>query len=69
MAAEKAQRYASALDLALDVERFLNGLAVSSYKENIFEVAWRRIKQYRFIILLVLVYLLVRILIIFWFRP
>jgi serine/threonine protein kinase len=69
MAEEKAQRYASALDLAADIERFLNGLAVSSYKENIFEVAWRWIKQYRFIILLVLVYLLVRILLIFWFRP
>jgi serine/threonine protein kinase len=65
MAEEKAQRYASALDLAADIERFLNGLAVSSYKENVFEIAWRRIKQYRFIILLVLIYLLVRIALIF----
>jgi serine/threonine protein kinase len=69
MAEEKAQRYASALDLAKDIERFLNGLAVSSYKENIFEKAWRWLKQYRFIVLLVLVYLIVRILLILLLRP
>ncbi len=69
MAEEKAQRYASALDLAKDIERFLNGLAVSSYKENVFEKAWRWLKQYRFIVLLVLVYLIVRILLILLLRP
>ncbi|MCI0693445.1 serine/threonine protein kinase [candidate division KSB1 bacterium] len=68
MAEEKAQRFAGALDLAKDIERFLNGLAVSSYKENIFEKAWRWLKQYRFIVLLVLVYLLVRILLILLLR-
>jgi serine/threonine protein kinase len=68
MAEEKTQRYAGALDLANDVERFLNGLAVSSYKENIFEKAWRWLKQYRFIALLVLVYLIVRILLILLLR-
>jgi serine/threonine protein kinase len=69
MAEEKTQRYAGALDLANDIERFLNGLAVSSYKENIFEKAWRWLKQYRFIALLVLIYLLVRILLILLLRP
>jgi len=69
LAEEKAQRYASALDLANDIERFLSGLAVSSYKENIFEKVWRWLKQYRFIVLLVLVYLLVRILLILLLRP
>jgi serine/threonine-protein kinase len=69
MAEEKTQRYAGALDLANDIERFLNGLAVSSYKENIFEKAWRWLKQYRFIFLLVLIYLLVRILLILLLRP
>ncbi len=68
-AEEKAQRFAGALDLAKDVERFLNGLAVSSYKENIFEKIWRWLKQYRFIVLLVLIYLLVRILLILLLRP
>lgn len=68
MAAKKTLRYASALDLANDIERFLNGLAVSSYQENVFEKAWRWLKQYRFIVLLVLVYLLVRILLIIFLR-
>jgi len=68
MAAQKIQRYASAFDLAHDVERFLNGLAVSSYKENIIEKIWRWLKQYRFIVLLVLVYLLVRVLLIILLR-
>jgi serine/threonine protein kinase len=68
MAEKKTQRYAGALDVANDIERFLNGLAVSSYKENIFEKAWRWLKQYRFIVLLVLIYLVVRILFIILLR-
>ena len=69
MAEEKTQRYAGALDLANDIERFLNGLAVSSYKENIFEKAWRWLKKYRFIVILITVYILVRILLILLLRP
>lgn len=66
---EKAGRYAGAQALAQDVERFLNGLAVSSYKENLLEAAWRGLKKYQFMVLLVLIYLLVRILLFFWLRP
>jgi eukaryotic-like serine/threonine-protein kinase len=69
MAEEKTQRYASALDLASDIERFLSGLAVSSYKENILEKTWRWLKQYRFIMILIVVYILVRILLILLLRP
>jgi serine/threonine protein kinase len=68
MAEEKTQRFATAFDLATDIEHFLNGLAVSSYKENIFEKAWRWLRQYRFIVLLVLIYLIVRILLIILLR-
>lgn len=68
MAEVKTQRYPTALDLANDIERFLNGLAVSSYKENPFEIVWRWIKKYQFMILLVLIYLLVRIVLFYWFR-
>ncbi len=68
MAEDKTQRYASAQALAADVERFLNGLAVSSYQENPLERAWRWIKKFQFMILLVFVYLLVRILLFFWLR-
>ncbi len=62
MAEEKEQRYTSAQALAGDIERFLNGLAVSSYKENVFEILWRWVKQYRFILLLIAAYIFVRIL-------
>lgn len=69
MAASKEQRYATALALAQDIERFLNGLSVSSYKESLFEIVWRWLRRYQFMVLLVLVYLLVRILLFFWLRP
>jgi serine/threonine protein kinase len=69
MRENKAERYAAALDLANDIERFINGFAVSSYKENPFEILWRWIKKYQFMILLVLIYLLVRIMLFFWLRP
>lgn len=69
MAEIKTQRYDKVQTLAADVERFLNGLSVSSYKENVLEIAWRWIKQYRFILLLVLAYLAMRILFVFLLRP
>lgn len=69
MAEEKEQRYTSAQALAGDIERFLNGLAVSSYKENVFDILWRWVKQYRFILLLIAAYVLVRILLAVLLRP
>jgi hypothetical protein len=68
MSADKTTRYADALDLASDIERFLDGLSVSSYKENPFEIARRWLKQYRFMVLLVLAYMLVRITLFFLLR-
>ncbi len=69
MAASKEQRYATALALAHDIERFLNGLSVSSYRESPLEIVWRWLRRYQFMVLLVLVYLLVRFLLFFWLRP
>ncbi len=69
MRENKAERYATALDLGNDIERFLNGLSVSSYRENPFELVWRWLKKYQFMVLLVFIYLLVRILLFLWFRP
>lgn len=69
MAEEKDQRYASAQVLASDIERFLNGLAVSSYKENVFEKVLRWLKQYRFILFLIAAYILARILLAILLRP
>ncbi len=68
-ATDKTQRYETAQALAADVERFLNGLAVSSYAENAFEKLWRWIRKFQFMILLVLVYLLVRVVLFFGLRP
>jgi len=69
MRENKAERYATALDLANDIERFLAGLSVSSYQENPFEIVRRWLKKYQFMVLLVFIYLFVRILLFFWFRP
>ncbi|KAA0225802.1 serine/threonine protein kinase [candidate division KSB1 bacterium] len=69
MAEEKEQRYASAQALAGDIVRFLNGLAVTSYKENIFERILRWLKQYRFILFLIAAYILARILLTILLRP
>ena len=68
-AAEQGQRYDSASDLAADIERFVNGLAVSSFKENPGERVWRWLIKYRFMVVLILTYLVARILLFFWFRP
>lgn len=68
MRENKDERYATALELANDIERFLNGLSVSSYRENLFEILRRWLKKYQFMVLLVFIYLLVRILLFFWFR-
>lgn len=57
-----AARYATALELAADVENFLNGLAVSSYRENLFEIAGRWLRRNKFMALLVVMYLVMRLL-------
>ena len=69
MRENKNERYATALELANDIERFLNDLSVSSYRENFFEILRRWLKKYQFMVLLVFIYLLVRLLLFFWFRP
>jgi serine/threonine protein kinase len=69
MASGKAGRYASALDLATDIEQFINGLSVSAYKENLLEKSWRWLKRYRFMVFLVLVYMVMRLILFFWLRP
>jgi eukaryotic-like serine/threonine-protein kinase len=68
-AEEQDQRYGSASDLAADIERFINGLAVSSFQENPIERLWRWLIKYRFMVILILTYLVARILLFFWFRP
>jgi serine/threonine protein kinase len=56
-------RYNSAREIAEDVVRFLDGKPVSAYRENIFERAARWAGQNRFIVLLILAYLLMRLIV------
>ena len=65
MSYHRDDRYAEAMDLAEDVENFLNGERVSVYKENLLEISWRWIRQYKFLILLILVYVLAKLIILF----
>ncbi len=69
MALEKGSRYASAAELSTDIGRLLDVEPVSAYRESAFEKASRWIAKNRFLVLLVLAYLLMRIFFIFTSRP
>jgi eukaryotic-like serine/threonine-protein kinase len=68
MAEEPAQRYQNVPDLAADVARFLDGVAVSAYPEGLLARLWRWIGRNRAWIALLLAYLVTRALLIF-LRP
>lgn len=61
MANDRQQRYPNASELARDVERYLNDQAVSAHRDNPFEKIWRWLMRYKFLIFIVLIYMLVRI--------
>lgn len=65
MASEPQRRYQTVKDLAADVSRFLDGEPVSAYRENFIEKSTRWLSRHRFLVLLVLAYLLMRILFLF----
>ena len=67
-AASPEARYASVQELAQDVSRFLDGQAVGAYRENIFERTVRFYGRYRFFILLIAAYLLMRMLILVFLK-
>jgi serine/threonine protein kinase len=56
-------RYASAQEMASDIAAFVDRLAVSAYKENIFERAVRWTTRNQFLVILIVAYLIMRILI------
>jgi serine/threonine protein kinase len=62
-AASPVGRYSNVSELALDVSRYLDGLAVAAHRESIFEKLGRFYRRYRFFILLIAAYLLMRVLI------
>jgi serine/threonine protein kinase len=66
--AEMSARYASVQDLAADVGRYLDGMPVSAYRENIFERMARLVSRNRVAVVLVLAYLFMRLLFILFSR-
>jgi serine/threonine protein kinase len=62
-AAPPAERYPNVQELALDVSRYLDGLAVGAHRESVFERTARFYRRYRFFILLIAAYLAMRVLI------
>jgi serine/threonine protein kinase len=54
-------RYSAVQELSQDVSRYLDGLAVVAHRESIFEKTARFYRRYRFFILLILAYLVMRV--------
>ena len=69
MAREKESRYASASELSADIGRLLDSEPVTAYRENAIEIVSRWVDKNRFLVLLVLAYLLMRIFLIYTSRP
>lgn len=67
-AQEREARYATVQELAQDVSRYLDGLAVAAYRENIFERLARFYRRYQFFILLIAAYLLLRVILVLVYR-
>jgi serine/threonine-protein kinase len=65
MSERREDRYAGAAEIAGDVVRFLDGEPVSAYPENVLEKAGRWLNKNRFIVLLILAYLIMRLIVFF----
>jgi serine/threonine protein kinase len=66
--AAPTERYPNVQELALDVSRYLDGLAVGAHPETILEKAARFYRRYRFFILLIAAYLAMRVLLLLFMR-
>jgi serine/threonine-protein kinase len=60
-AEQRESRYSGVQDLGQDVSRYLDGLAVGAHRESIFDKLARFYRRYRFFILLILAYLVMRV--------
>ena len=65
-AGDPEERYASVMDLAADVRRYLDGRAVTAHRDTPFERVARLGRTYRTPILLVAAYLAMRIALLLW---
>ena len=69
MAPAKESRYPTASELSADVGRLLDAEPVSAYRESAIERVSRWVSKNRFLVLLVLAYLLMRIFLVFTSQP
>jgi serine/threonine protein kinase len=69
MASTKEDRYSTAADLSAEIGRLLDAQPVSAYQESAIEKVSRWVSKNRFLVLLVLAYLLMRIILVFTSRP
>ncbi len=60
-AEQRDSRYLAVPELSQDVSRYLDGLAVGAHRESIFDKVARFYRRYRFFILLILAYLVMRV--------
>jgi serine/threonine protein kinase len=68
IAADRSDRYKSAGEFSEDIGRLLDGEPVSAYRESVIEKSVRWLSKNRFLVLLVLSYLLMRIILLFTSR-
>jgi serine/threonine protein kinase len=61
-------RYSTVQDLSQDVSCYLDGLAVGAHRESIFEKTARFYRRYRFFILLILAYLVMRVILLLFLK-
>ena len=69
MAPAKESRYSTASELSAEIGRLLDAQPVSAYQESAIEKVSRWVSKNRFLVLLVLAYLLMRIILVFTSRP
>jgi serine/threonine protein kinase len=69
LAGDRSQRYSSVSELSVDIGRLLDAEPVSAYRENIIEQTGRWLSKNRFLVFLVVAYLLMRIFFILTARP
>jgi serine/threonine protein kinase len=67
-AALAERRYHSVAGLALDIARYQDGVPVSAYRESLAERLARVYQRHKLPITLVLVYMVVRVVLLLWFR-
>jgi serine/threonine protein kinase len=67
-AERRESRYSAVQELGLDVSRYLDGLAVGAHRESIFDKLARFYRRYRFFILLILAYLVMRLILLLVLR-